>query len=592
MASERTTKEDGQEHAINADEAMSSDDKHEFDPDETTLHDDQKCGFWKFKPQCLQCFANVNFAFVSLNVAAFLYTFGWGVFATGVTSIQTRYGLPSYIIGLNATLFETATMVAVVFVTYFGGGKNSHRPRWIGFGIIFAAFGTLLVASVHFIYGPYDYGQAGDTSGNVSDADGLCVLQTNGSASPESDCDAAEVGSLSSQKRDTIIILLVGHAIIGAGFSPILTLGTAYIDDYLERKKAPMYFGILYAMYPLGPVVGFPFASLFVSYYVDVNTMDAGEIELTPDDARWVGAWWMGYLVDGILVFFSAIPFLLLPKRLPTAKSVKLGKGNQEEKSEEEMGREIISRIKEFPSATRRLFVNIAFMTVAIGHAVESAIVSGTTIFLTKYLEEQFRVTATLAANLTGICMVTASTVGVLIGGFYLRTKKPSLADHGKVMVIFGVISFLLPVPMLFLGCDQESFAGITLPYEGSSDLTERNLDSVCNSNCGCTPSVFNPVCGIDDVTYYSPCYASCVDTNLTECSCVATDVSVISSSPSTMGSPQVSPGMCDAKCDTIMITFVVIAFLYSFASGVPLTCDVLIPLRCVDEADKPFALA
>ncbi|XP_070535264.1 solute carrier organic anion transporter family member 3A1-like [Ptychodera flava] len=484
MTSEKTQKEEGYEHAINADEAMpsmeverdhsstsylhvSSNNKHEFDPDETAIHDDQKCGFWKVKPQCLQCFANVNVAFVLLNVAAFLYTFFWGVFAAGITSIQIRYGLPSYIIGLNVTMFDIATMVAVVLVTYFGGGKNSHRPRWIGFGIVFAAFGTLLVASVHFIYGPYDYGQAGDTSGNVSDADGLCVLRTNGSASPESDCDAAEGGSLSSQKRDTIIILLVGHAMIGAGFSPILTLGIAYIDDHLVRKKAPMYFGILYAMYPLGTVVGFPFASLFVSYYVDVNTMDAGEIELTPDDARWVGAWWMGYLVDGILVFFSAIPFLLLPKRLPNPKDVKLGKENKEEKSEEEIGREIISRIKEFPSATRRLFVNVAFMTVSIGSSVDAAIVSATTVFLTKYLEEQFRVTATLAANLTGICIAASVTLGVLIGGFYLRRKKPSLADHGKIMVIFGAISLLLSVPMLFLGCEQESFAGITLPYGG-----------------------------------------------------------------------------------------------------------------------------
>ncbi|XP_070548359.1 solute carrier organic anion transporter family member 3A1-like [Ptychodera flava] len=369
MASEKTPKEEGEEYAVNADEVMSSievgrdhsstsylhvssNDKRQFDPDEPTLHDDQKCGFWKFKPQYLQCFANVNFAFVSLRVAAFLYTFGWGVFATGVTSIQIRYGLLSYIIGLNATMFDIATMVAVVFVTYFGGGKNNHRPRWIGFGIIFAAFGTLLIANVHFIYVPYDYGQAGDTSGNVSDADGLCVLRTNGSASTEPDCDTADGGSLSSLKRDTTIILLVRHAIIGAGFSPILTLGTAYLDDHLVRKKAPIYFGILYAMYPLGPVVRFPFASLFVSYYVDINTMDASEVELTSDDAHWVGAWWMGYLSNGILTLFSAIPFLLLPKRLPTANDAKLGKDNKEEKSEEEMGREIIARIKGQSSRT------------------------------------------------------------------------------------------------------------------------------------------------------------------------------------------------------------------------------------------------
>lgn len=38
---------------------------------------------------------------------------------------------------------------------------------------------------------------------------------------------------------------------------------------------------------------------------------------ITPDDARWVGAWWLGYIIAGIITLMSAVPFWFLPKSLP-----------------------------------------------------------------------------------------------------------------------------------------------------------------------------------------------------------------------------------------------------------------------------------
>ena len=35
------------------------------------------------------------------------------------------------------------------------------------------------------------------------------------------------------------------------------------------------------------------------------------------------------------------------------------------------------------------------------------------------------------------------------------------------------------------------------------------NISSVCN----CNPQEYFPVCGTNDVTYFSPCYAGCSDT-------------------------------------------------------------------------------
>lgn len=40
-------------------------------------------------------------------------------------------------------------------------------------------------------------------------------------------------------------------------------------------------------------------------------------VTITPKDARWVGAWWMGFLVSSGLLLVSSVPFWFLPRSLP-----------------------------------------------------------------------------------------------------------------------------------------------------------------------------------------------------------------------------------------------------------------------------------
>jgi len=40
------------------------------------------------------------------------------------------------------------------------------------------------------------------------------------------------------------------------------------------------------------------------------------------------------------------------------------------------------------------------------------------------------------------------------------------------------------------------------------------NLTAACNVDCHCMSDVFEPVCGADNLIYFSPCYAGCHNTS------------------------------------------------------------------------------
>lgn len=43
----------------------------------------------------------------------------------------------------------------------------------------------------------------------------------------------------------------------------------------------------------------------------------ADNVMITPKDARWVGAWWLGFLVSSAIMLLASLPFWFLPRSLP-----------------------------------------------------------------------------------------------------------------------------------------------------------------------------------------------------------------------------------------------------------------------------------
>lgn len=159
-----------------------------------------------------------------------------------------------------------------------------------------------------------------------------------------------------------------------------------------------------------------------------------------PGDRRWVGMWWGGFLVCGILLIIVAIPFFSFPKVL-THEKKKLRRLEQQSKpmashnssslqrdqlkaapsqhaSQQQLSQQLGSKseavpansadsgygkdIKDIPRSMWRLVSNPVYITTCLGACMELMIVSGFIVFLPKYLETQFSVGKSQASVFTG----------------------------------------------------------------------------------------------------------------------------------------------------------------------------------------------
>ena len=312
-----------------------------------------------------------------------------------ISTLEKQYNFASTESGVLFAIYDVTIAVSIIFITYFGG--KTHKPQFIGISIIIVAMGAFVFALPQFIFGTYASGNFNSTL--TVDLEECSDIRNN----TNEDCSSANYGAYT--------IFLFGRVIIG--YAPTLTIAPAYLDEIISPKYISIYIGIFSIPTVVGPAIGFGLGSAFLSFYVDpwINTY------LTPTDPTWVGAWWIGYIVIGVLLLIIAIPFLMFPRYLPDSYLVQQERAKEMAKvysSDYVNENNLTIVVKMFPVHIKRLLLNPSFILVSFGLAFSILVRDGVVGFGAKYFETMFDLTATTSGLLSGGLAITCA--GMLIG--------------------------------------------------------------------------------------------------------------------------------------------------------------------------------
>lgn len=513
--------------------------------------DSTKCGLGRWKPRWLQRFANPK-TFLVIFCIVGIFQGAYFAYVAGILStIEKRYSFKSKITGLILIADNISPIITSVLVGYYGGKANANRPRWIAGGMFIVVISYFISAIPYFVYG---------TASHFTDSD----LTWNRNSTEKEFCDFRPKTKECDEKSITlpaVMCFILGSFLKGFGSTAFYTIGTPYLDDNVKKKNSPMYLGILGAFRLLGAIFGYLLASVCLKYYE--NPFD--DPGFSRNDPRWIGAWWLGFIIFGIILLFFSFLLLLFPRNL---------KKNNPECIEETSSS---TTVRDFSRALNRLIKNPFLLCHIIAAACRYNSMLGYYITVPRYVETQYGQAASEANLFSGPTGIFATQVGIMIGAIIIHKFRPRakyLTYYLLSVEFFSLITFLVA---MVLGCP-----GLNMPDTSLLD-SKLNLQNHCNTDCKCTTNVFEPVCAADGKsTYFSPCFAGCSSYNgtvYTDCKCIKYGLQ-----------PFVNKGYCTNECNMI------IPFLSVFAIGKLVTSSsyiiqILLLFRCVAKEDKSLVM-
>ncbi|XP_044049479.1 solute carrier organic anion transporter family member 1C1-like isoform X2 [Siniperca chuatsi] len=532
----------------------------------------------------------------ALSFAYFAKALSGSYMKSTITQLERRFDIPSYLIGIIDGSFEIGNLLVIAFVSYFGA--KLHRPKIIAIGCILMSFGTFLIAMPHFIIGRYKIETSVRSSVNSTNNLSPCPASSPESTRP--DCERESSVSMWTY-------LFLGNVLRGIGETPVQPLGISYIDDYAQSENAALYIGCVQTISVIGPVFGYLLGSLCAKIYVDIGYVDMETVTITPGDARWVGAWWLGYLIAGTITLMSAVPFWFLPKSLPmpvdkhdtscTPEQTRFIKDSpaMEHKFRPEEPANLHQMAKEFVPTVKSLLGNPVYIIYLCVTIIQFNSLIGMVTYKPKYIEQHYGQSASKANFLMGTINIPAVALGMFSGGVVMKKYKLGITGAAKFAFGTSLLGYILSLFFLAMGCENAKVAGITVSYTGVEGLSyqERSLFSDCNSGCMCSRKEWDPVCGENGITYVSPCLAGCTsstgsgrNTLFDNCRCVVLG-------DTQPGNLTATLGQCPRRdsCDKIFPYFLALSVLSSFIISLGGTPGFVLLVRCIKPELKSLAL-
>ncbi|XP_007944991.2 solute carrier organic anion transporter family member 1B3-like [Orycteropus afer afer] len=527
--------------------------------------------------------------FMALSFSYVAKALGGVIMKSSITQIERRFDISSSFAGLIDGSFEIGVFFKLQIL----------NNKWVNKLIQMIGTNELFLTKIG-----YSKDKDINPSSNSTSSLSTCLINKTllfNRTSPEivgNDC-VKESGSY------MWIYVLMGNMLRGIGETPIVPLGVAYIDDFAKEGHSSFYIGILNATAIIGLAIGFLLGSQITKLYVDVGYIDLSSIQITPKDSRWVGAWWLGFLVAGLFSIMSSIPFFFLPKSLNKPQEErKVSISSQASKTNKEMKltgkltkyeQKVTENVTGFCQSLKSILTNPLYVIFLFLMLLHISGYIGTSSFIFKYIEQQFGQSIAEANLWTGLISMPTISFGLFIGGYIIKKFKLSLVGIAKLSFSAFLLSFIFQLSHLLLLCETKSVAGLTLTYDGRKPLASHmNVPlSYCNSDCNCDESQWEPVCGKNGITYLSPCLAGCKSSGSSKkpevfynCSCV--DITGFKNS-----SNSAHLGECPRgdRCTRNLRIYIAVQALGTFSAALGFTPSVMLIFKNVQPELKSLAM-
>lgn len=534
-----------------------------------------------------------------------------------LSTVEKRFGLNSRISGFISTGNDVVQLFLSLHISYFAG--KGHRPRWLAAGMFLAAFGSVLAASPYFIFGSGDSSTIPNnyTGEEKTESLEMCVGRNN-SSTVQSTCDSDTLASTGEQ-ISVVTVQFIAQMLCGVASLLYYTVGHSYLDEAVSKEKVPIYFALSGCLRLLGPVCGYSLASMSLQHWVDPTQSP----NIPPRHPRWVGAWWIGYLVIGLTLLLITWALLLLPKTMPGARRRALSHLRVAAKEGSEKFREVSQSMRASSSekkngilpTVKRILKNEVYVLIIANQVLYWFAFFGYITFKAKYLEHQFRMSASKANQYIASAAIAATLMGWLGTGAALTLFRPRAKFVILYMIVLSVLNCSFHVAQMTVGCDYGNIIGmdeiINKKIMTHDKSTNMNLEKSCSVDCECSDR-FSPVCVGGNITYYSACHAGCKETEkingalvYSKCGCDSTNTKATKvNMPSVYNDSTISvndeflnhsttsvlDGYCLGDCSAFFLYLVVTVLtkMTTASSRVPVN---LILFRCVSERDKDVGL-
>ncbi|KAG1677191.1 Solute carrier organic anion transporter family member 1A3 [Nymphon striatum] len=247
--------------------------------------------------------------FLMVYCLAGLHTMSlWGYLPSILTTLEKLLGFPTQIVSLIFVIGDISTFLFSIFLSYYGG--NKHRPQMIAVGLLMWGAAMIILAIPQVIFGSKEITQNTDgknlNSTSLNNQFELACKENRNETCNESS------STFETSSVITCFILCLGVFISNAGAVIYINIGSSYLDDNLPTETTGLFIGFVAVARQIGFICGIFYAAFFLSYYQEPS-VDPGFDE---NDPRWIGAWWIGFVVMGIQCILVGLLIGFFPKNL------------------------------------------------------------------------------------------------------------------------------------------------------------------------------------------------------------------------------------------------------------------------------------